>query len=110
VGSERRKERKGECGVVPTILMDVAAEKEKRGGPVWGTPHDGRSWGREWGTGAAVWRRGVTDSGPEPTCVGGRRAPAHNRGGRMAAMGTPPRPGSRASAVKFYLKLNSNCF
>jgi hypothetical protein len=90
VCSKRRKERKGERGVVVGHFNGRGGrEKEKGGSPVWDTPRSRRSWGRVWGTGAAVGQHGVASTSPEPMCAGGRRTPVHNRGGGVAIKGAP---------------------
>jgi hypothetical protein len=86
----------------------VAGVEERGEGAVGGGHAAGRSWGRAWGTGAAVGQRGAAGTGPEPACAGERRTPVQNRGGRVAARGSPSQ--SRVAAVKSDLKSNSNHF
>jgi hypothetical protein len=74
VCSERRKERKGECGVVAGHFNRHGGGEKEKGGLVWDVPRGGRSWGTARGTGAVIGRCGVAGTGLEPVCTSGWEA------------------------------------
>jgi hypothetical protein len=109
VCSKRRKERKGECGVVVGRFNGRGGREKEKGGVQFGTRHAAGGAGE--GRGGLAQRSGST----------GWLAPAQSRCARVGGaprcttgaagwLSKGPRPQSRAAAVKFDLKSNSNRF
>jgi hypothetical protein len=81
------KKERGSMARWLAVLTDAAVEKKKKRGSGLGCTTRRSSWGRAWGTGAAVGQRGVAGTDPELACMSRWHTLVHNRGGGVAARG-----------------------